>query len=101
MVKPSEGPARAGEVISIVRAMSALKADDFASPEEREKAGLDKPSSKATVALKDGGTRTLLIGKDKDAQGSYVRREDKATVFVLSRVRINGLLKKADDLKEK
>jgi hypothetical protein len=96
-------------VDDIVRSVSKLSADDFAEekepPEGEEEAvsplkeyKLDQPQSKVIVDLKDGTSRILLIG-DKSGYRHYVKREDKDTVFMLSKSKIDRLFKALEELK--
>ena len=129
MVEPEVAPAEKEAVDDIISDVSKLSADDFAekkepveqtaSPSEGEEATgseeqttspeeqvanllkeykLDEPQSKVMVDLKDGTARVLLIG-DKSGSHHYVKREDKDTVFMLSKSKIDRLFKDLEDLK--
>lgn len=115
IIKPEVFPAEKDAVDDIVRDISKLSADDFAEKKEPveqaasllpvEQAAsllkeykLDEPQSKAMVDLRDGTARVLLIG-DKSGYRHYVKREDKDTVFMLSKSKIDRLFKDLEDLK--
>ena len=85
------------EVVSPVeQAASPLEVEQAASLLKEYK--LDEPQSKVMVDLKDGTARILLIG-DKSGYRHYVKREDKDTVFMVSKSKIDRLFKDLEDLK--
>jgi len=87
------------EVVSPVeQAASPLEVEQAASLLKEYK--LDEPQSKVMVDLKDGTARILLIG-DKSGYRHYVKREDKDTVFMVSKSKIDRLFKDLEDLKAK
>jgi hypothetical protein len=119
IIKPEVAPAEKEAVDDIVRDISDLSADDFAekkepaeeetppeeaiSPEEElanllKEYKLDEPQSKIMADLRDGTARVLLIG-DKSGYRHYVKREDKDTVFLLSKSKIDRLFKDLEELK--
>ena len=62
MLKPLVSTAEKAEVETITDLMSSLETDDFAEPKALSEYGLDAPKASITATLKDGSTRTLLIG---------------------------------------
>jgi hypothetical protein len=124
IIKPEVALAEKEAVDDIVRDVSKLSADEFAekkeeeaveeetseteeeeavSPEEQlasllEEYKLNEPQSKVMVDLKDGTARVLLIGGESGYR-YYVRREDKATVFMVSKGKVDGLFKDLEELK--
>jgi hypothetical protein len=124
IIKPEVALAEKEAVDGIVRDISKLSADDFAekkeektaeeestgteeeeivSPEEQlasllKEYELAEPQSKVMVDLKDGTARVLLIGGESGYR-YYVKREDKDTVFMVSKGKIDGLFKDLEELK--
>jgi hypothetical protein len=82
------------QVDTLLGDLEVLKADAILSPSQAEGAatGLDDPSVTVRVRTRDGGTRTLQVGKEKDKGTFYARvagRSDVVTIaqWMLSRVR--------------
>ncbi len=98
MLKPIVSAADGTEVETITELMSSLETDDFAEPKDLSEYGLDAPKMSATATLKDGSARTLLIGVEESGT-YYVKREDKAQIFELSKGRVDKLIRKSVDLK--
>ena len=111
MIKPEVAPAVTEAVDDILRDLSKLDADDFAEKEEvtsgsEEKQAadplqeykLDEPQSKIMVDLKDGSARVLLIG-DESGYRHYVKREEKDTIFLVSKSKIDSIFKDPEELK--
>jgi hypothetical protein len=108
IIKPEVAPAEKEPVDEIVREISKLEADDFA--EKKEEASteeptdllkeykLDDPQSKVMVDLTDGTARVLLIG-DESGYRRYVKREDKDTIFLVSKSKIDRIFKDLEELK--
>jgi hypothetical protein len=121
IIEPEVAPAEKEAVDDIVQDISKLSADDFAEKKEPAEAGeeappeevispeeqlanllkeykLDEPQSKIMADLRDGTARVLLIG-DKSGYRHYVKREDKDTIFLLSKSKIDRLFKDLEELK--
>ena len=103
IVKPEVAPAEKEAVDDIVREISRLEADDFAEKKEEvtdplKEYKLDKPQSKIMADLNDGTARVLLIG-DESGYRRYVRREDKDTIFLVSKSKIDRIFKDIEELK--
>ena len=98
MLKPLVSTAEKAEVETITDLMSSLETDDFAEPKALSEYGLDAPKASITATLKDGSTRTLLIGTEESGS-RYVKRLDKAQIFELNQTHVDKLIRKSADLK--
>ena len=102
LLQPNAAAANQTEVENLLSYLSELKTDDFAETEELKEYGLDSPTSSITANLNDGTSAKLFIGKEESEGGSiYVKRDDKETVFMLSKSSVDRLIKKSDALTEK
>ena len=102
LLQPTTAAANQTEVGNLLSYFSALTTDDFAEAKELTAYGLDTPGSSITASLNDGASAKLLIGKAEDEGGNiYVKRDDKETVFMLSKSSVDRLIKKSDALTEK
>jgi hypothetical protein len=105
IMKPEVAPAEKEAVDDIIREISKLEADDFAEQKEEatdplKEYKLDKPQSKIMADLNDGTARVLLIG-DESGYRRYVKREDKDTIFLVSKSKIDRIFKGLEELKTK
>ena len=98
MLKPVTSAADGTAVETITDLMSSLETDDFAELKDLSEYGLDAPQASITAMLKDGSTRTLLIGGEESGS-HYVKRLDKAQIFELTKTKVDKLIKKSADLK--
>ena len=98
MLKPIVSAAGGTEVGAITELMGSLETDDFVESKPLSEYGLDAPKMSITAALKDGSTRTLLIGNEESG-AYYVKREGKAQIFELNKANVDKLIKKSADLK--
>ena len=102
LLQPITAAANQTEVENLLSFYSDLKTDDFAEAKELTEYGLDTPTSSITVSLNDGTAAKLLIGKEEDEGGKlYVKRDDRDTIFMLSKSNVDRLIKKSDALTEK
>jgi hypothetical protein len=100
MLNPTVASAKQTEIDSLLGKLSALDADDFAEPkEDLAEYELQLPKSSIVATLNDGSKKTLLIGKEEGGK-HYVKREDKAQIFMLFKSNIDQLTKKSEDLKD-
>lgn len=99
MTKPEAIAALEPELDALLDSLSDLDTDDFADANDLSEYGLDAPKSSVLAKLNDGSTRLLHIGNEESGK-HYVKREDKAPVFMLFQYKINQLLKKSEDLKD-
>ncbi len=74
--------------INTIRALSAMDFEDTLSPEQT---GLDKPKEIFEVTLKDGSTYRLFVGKKRDKNSVYVKREDKDQIYVISNYQLRRM----------
>lgn len=99
MLQPVSAAVNQNEVDNLLNAFSELKTDDFAEEKELTEYGLDAPTSSITAILNDGTTATLHVGKEEGGK-LYVKREDKASVFMLFKSNVDNLIKKSEKLIE-
>ena len=100
MLSPTVASAKQTEIDGLLDRLSALDADDFAEPKEDLAEYELQPSKSSIVAtLNDGSKKTLLIGKEEEGK-HYVKREDKAQIFMLFKSNVDQLTKKSEDLKD-
>ncbi len=74
--------------INTVKALSAM---DFEDTLSLEKTGLAKPREIFEITLKDGSTYRLLVGKKRDKNSVYVKREDKDQIYLISNYQLNRM----------
>ncbi len=102
LVQPITAAANQTEVENLLSFYSDLKTDDFAEVKELTEYGLDTPTSSITASLNDGTTAKLLIGKEENEGGKlYVKRDDRDTIFMLSKSNVDRMIKASDALTEK
>ncbi len=102
LLQPITAAANQTEVENLLAFYSDLKTDDFAEVKELTEYGLDTPTSSISASLNDGTSATLLIGKEENEGGNlYVKRDDRDTIFMLSKSSVDRLIKKSDVLTEK
>ena len=101
LTAPESAPAKKSLVESTLRTLSTLRCDAFPdTPPAIGDTGLEPPEQGVSVMLDDGATLELQIGKEVDAARHYVRKAGDDTIFLLSKGRVTGLLRKAEELKE-
>jgi hypothetical protein len=101
MTAPDASPAKKSMVESTLRTLSTLRCDAFPDATvTAAEAGLENPEQKVIVQLEDGASLELQIGNAVDAARHYVKRAGDDTIFLLSKGRVTGLLRKAEELKE-
>ncbi len=67
--------------LNAIRSLSAMDFEDTLSLKE---AGLENPKEIFEITLKDGSTYKLLVGKRRDKNSVYVKRDDKDQIYVTS-----------------
>ncbi len=67
--------------LNSIRTLSAMDFEDTLSLKE---AGLEPPKEIFEITLKDGSTYRLFVGKKRDKNTVYVKREDKDQIYVIS-----------------
>lgn len=101
LTAPEAAPAKKSLVESTLRTLSTLRCDAFPDvPPAIGDTGLEPPEQGVSVLLDDGATLELQIGKEADAARHYVRKAGDETIFLLSKGRVTGILRKAEELKE-
>ena len=99
MLKPIISTAKQSKIDSLLNTLSSLDTDDFAEQKDLAEYELDAPKSSISATLNDGSTKVLLIGKEESGK-HYVKREDKDSILMLFKSRVNQLIKKSEDLKD-
>ena len=69
---------------SAINSIRTLSAMDFEDSLSLEAAGLEPPKEIFEITLKDGSTYRLYVGKNKDKNTVYAKREDKDQIYVIS-----------------
>jgi len=100
MTKPQKAEADKEAVEEILRTLSNFRADDVEIKKSEIECGLDVPSSRVTIKLKDGTKKTLRFGKEQNSR-RYLKAEGKDQIFVVYKYRISKIFKRPDDLKAK
>jgi len=85
----------------IVSALSSWITNDFAEDAKPEVTGLDKPTNTVTVELKGGKKVTVLIGKKKGPEDTYVKTADSPQVYLVKRYNVERVDKHPIDLRDK
>ncbi len=76
-----------GDTFALKNALNAIRslsAMDFEDKLSLKDAGLEKPEEIFEITLKDGSTYRLLVGKHRDKNSVYVKREDKDQIYITS-----------------
>jgi hypothetical protein len=82
-----------------LKTVSSLTAADFAEGHLKD-FQLDKPAQEILVTMKGGATRTLLIGKEKNAYQHFVKTPDADTIYVLENYNLEKLAPPLDKFKQ-
>ena len=90
MIAPEKFTPKKETVEDCLKTASALKAADFAEGRLQD-FQLDKPVREIIVTLNGGASRTLLIGKEKNAFQCFVKTADADTVYVLESYNLEKL----------
>jgi hypothetical protein len=99
--EPIEAEADKEKVERLLQNFSSLNCSDFAEGVDLKKCGLEEGEEKIVAYLQGGESKELLFGGETEQGERYVRREDKDTVFLLSKYRAKNLLKNIEELKKK
>lgn len=90
--------------LNAIRSLSAMDFEDTLSLKE---AGLENPKEIFEITLKDGSTYKLLVGKHRDKNSVYTKRDDKDQIYITSTYMIKkfrdafGVKEKQKHLKKK
>ena len=86
---------------SLVTALSALKANDFADGAAAGITGLDAPALTVTVGLKGGKNVTLLVGNKKGTDELYIKTPEAPQVYVVKTFAVEHVAKRPVEFKDK
>jgi hypothetical protein len=82
-----------------LKTIATLNAADFADGPLKD-FQLDQPAQEILVTLKAGATRTLIIGKEKNAFQHFVKTPDADTIYVLENYNMEKLVPPLDKFKQ-
>jgi hypothetical protein len=85
----------------MISALYAWKANDFADDATPEETGLDAPDLMITVTVKGGQKQRVLIGKKKDDEDFYVKREETPQVFLVKKYNLERINKRPIEFRDK
>lgn len=104
VTSPEPLPGDRDAISSFVSSAAKIEADKVIEekPEDLAAFGLKEPYARVTVTLKDGKTRTLLLGDDAPVGGgAFAQLEGDPKVYLLTSWVKSGLDKLAVDLRDK
>jgi Domain of unknown function (DUF4340) len=85
----------------IASALASLSTNEFADDAKPADTGLADPTTTVTVSLKGGKTVTVLVGKKKGADDTYLKTADAPQVFLVKRYNIDRIEKRPIDFRDK
>ncbi len=104
-VQPAGWPVGKAPMDTLLRDIETLAAKDILSPEEVRgvDTGLQSPAATVTVALRDGGSRTLRIGREleKEKGTYYAAMSASDEVFSIAQWMAQKVRKGVKDLRDK
>jgi len=89
--------ATVSSLLSTLGNLAAFDFDDKASPAE---AGLDSPTAKISVGLKDGKVQTLVVGK-RQGDDYRIQRQGDPQVYIVKKYAVDALLRRPIDFRDK
>jgi hypothetical protein len=100
MLEPKTGAAPGGKVDDLLYALRSLRWRDLASPggADAAKYGLETPTAEVTIARKDSGATTLLLGA-KDGDRRYVKLQAGPPIYAVDARQVEVIEKFPDDMK--
>jgi len=98
--KPISLLAQNKEVEKIITIFCSLKASDFADEAVLQKSGLADPARRISATLKDGKTKTLFIGNNKEDRYYYAKSGDNDYLYLLYKATIDNLNPSLKDLEK-
>jgi len=104
LTEPKSYPVDTDSVTSFLQSVSSVDADSVVEdrPADIAQFGLAQPSVTVTLTMKDGKTRTLLIGDDAPTGGDvYAKTENSPKVYALASYTKTSLDKGVNDFRDK
>ncbi len=104
LTAPASAAADQDAATGVATALATLTADTLVEENNPNlhNFGLDNPAVKADLLLKDGKTRTVLIGADAPAaSGTYAKLQNDAKVYTVSTTAKASFDKSFNDLRDK
>lgn len=89
--QPISGLAENKEVEKVLDTLATLRAGDFAQDEEAASYGFEAPLYEISAKLKDGGTKTLVIGNKKGEYQFFAKSSEKKYVYILYKSVVESL----------
>jgi len=88
------------KVKRVAEGMANMSASDFEDKaDSAAEHGLVPPDAKATVALKDGESVTLMVGHEND-KNYYAKKEGNEQIFLISKFQRDKLRKTVEELRD-
>ena len=84
------------KVKDLLRAFKSLNASGFGDDKSLADVGLDQPVATLRITLEGGGKRVLLVGKESDNSGRWVKKDDSDQIFSISSYAGNWTTAKVD-----
>lgn len=86
-------------LVAMARVMTRLTAIDFPPEEERALAGFDVPEARVEVGMRDGSSRVLLIGAEREGNpGRLVQRGSDDILYSVQSSRLTNFIRPVEDL---
>jgi hypothetical protein len=99
IIAPEKISPKKEPVEDCLKTVSTLKAADFAEGPLKD-FQLDQPSQEILVTMKDGSTRILLLGKEKNAYQRFVKTPDADTIYILEKYNLDKLMPALDTFRQ-
>jgi hypothetical protein len=91
ITEPEEGRAASEAVDAALRVLSSLSASGFEDELSPSECGLDDPTAVVSIDLASGAAPTVTVGSE-DGTDSFVRREDRETIYRVPTTRLEPVL---------
>ena len=99
ILAPEQFSPKKETVEDCLKTVSSLNAADFVEGPLKD-FQLDQPAQEILVTMKGGATRTLLLGKEKNAFQRFVKTPDADTIYVLENYNLEKLAPPLDKFKQ-
>ncbi len=99
IIEPEQISPKKEPVDDCLKTIATLTAADFAEGPLKD-FQLDQPAQTILVTMKDGSTRTLLLGKEKNAYQRFVKTPDADTIYILEKYHLDKLMPALDTFRQ-
>lgn len=89
--QPISGLAENKEVEKVLDTLATLRAGDFAQEEEAASYGFEAPLYEISAKLKDGQTKTVVVGNKKGEYQFFAKSDEKKYAFILYKSVVESL----------